>query len=81
MNVSDTVLVSLLLTLNRFTTSSSVFSTVNSEQLNACWDDNNEDNHGSRHYEDVDFTMNLILVFKLRAEGQGNPRLVFFDVF
>ena len=71
MNVSDTVLVSLLLTLNRF----------NSEQLNACWDDNNEDNHGSRHYEDVDFTMNLILVFKLRAEGQGNPRLVFFDVF
>ena len=81
MNVSDTLLVSLVLTLNRFTSSSSVSITVNSEQLNACWDDNNEDKHDSRHYEDVDFTVNLILVFKLGAEGQGNPRLVFFDVF
>ena len=50
---------SLLLTLNRLTPSSSVF-TVNFEQVTfivsfgACWDNNNNDDN--RHDEDVDGT-------------------------
>ena len=56
------LLVSLLLIMNKFTPSFSVFI-VNVEQVNACSDDNDNNNDGSSHDEDVnrtDITMNLI---------------------
>ena len=65
-------LASLLLTLSKFTTSFSVF-TVNVKQVNACWDDNYNNNNGNSHGEDVnktDVTMNLILF--LQIDGRGS---------
>ena len=46
--LSEVVLVSLLLTLNRFTSSSSIFI-VNFEQINICWDDNDNNNSDNSH--------------------------------
>ena len=61
---------SLSLTLNRFTPSSTIFI-VNFEQICAFWDDNDNNNDDNSHDEDVDLTyliMNLI-DWGLRAEG------------
>lgn len=46
--LSEVVLVSLLLTLNRSTSSSSIFI-VNFEQINVCWDDNDNNNSDNSH--------------------------------
>ena len=46
--LSEVVLVSLLLTLNRFTSSSSIFI-VNFEQINICWDDKDNNNSDNSH--------------------------------
>ena len=74
-NVSDIVLVSLLLTLNRFTSSSSVFI-VNFQQVNACWDDNdnNDDNSNDKNVDRTDLTIDLILFLSLgpRAKESGS---------
>ena len=62
--LNDVVLVSLLLTLNKFTPSS-VFM-LNFKQVNACWNNNDNNNDDNIHDEDVDridFTTDLILLF------------------
>lgn len=46
--LSEVVLVSLLLTLNRSTSSFSIFI-VNFEQINVCWDDNDNNNSDNSH--------------------------------
>ena len=46
--LSEVVLVSLLLTLNRSTSSSSIFI-VNFDQINVCWDDNDNNNSDNSH--------------------------------
>ena len=46
--LSEVVLMSLLLTLNRSTSSSSIFI-VNFEQINVCWDDNDNNNSDNSH--------------------------------
>ena len=56
---------SLLLTLNKFTSSSNV-SIANFEQINTCCDDNGNNNFDNNHDEDIDraeFTKNLFLYF------------------
>lgn len=60
-----------LLTLNRFTPSFSGF-VVNIDQVNTCYDvnDNNDDNSHDEDIDRTDFIMNLIfLYFKIGAGG------------
>ena len=63
---------SLLLTLSRFTPSSSVFI-VNFEQINACWNDSYNKNDNNSHDQDVD-RYDFIKNRETRGGGRGNLR-------
>ena len=71
-DVSDIVLLSLLLTLNIFIISSTVFN-VNFEQEDVWWDDNDKNIDDNSHDEDVDRAVFKKVYFnlsKLGAQGR-----------